>query len=420
MTVGQRIAQKRKESGLSQEALGDALGVSRQSIYKWESGAALPEIDKLIALAELFRVSVGWLLGVEDVPPAPEEPPEHRDELSQAQLKMVEEIVDRYLAAQPKPPKRKKWPMVLAAVVLLAVGANLFSRLDTLSDQYRNLQSSVSGINHNVTSQISGISNRVEKILKEQNHLAAEYDADLIGSDLHQNTVTFSAHAVPKTYTEGMTAAFVADSGTGPTEIPATLGPGRSFSGEITTELTDSISLSVVFIGADGTRETQVLYTFTGLFTESFPAVNINDFLIGTRMPEDSLELHTEYATVRIFDQVKALPGAPEVTVTEIQLGVFLNKTLLGWATPAQRPANFHGSYYDDAAFYTLPAMTVKGLTEGDTLYVAALVTDSCGRQWMACDIPYVVEADRTRDELYLTYPAVVDFDPDPATWNFE
>ena len=64
MTIGQRIAQKRKELGISQEVLGDQLGVSRQSIYKWESDSALPEIDKLISLGRLFDVSVGWLLGV--------------------------------------------------------------------------------------------------------------------------------------------------------------------------------------------------------------------------------------------------------------------------------------------------------------------------------------------------------------------
>lgn len=40
MTIGQRIAQKRKELGLSQEALGNQLGLSRQSIYKWESGVS--------------------------------------------------------------------------------------------------------------------------------------------------------------------------------------------------------------------------------------------------------------------------------------------------------------------------------------------------------------------------------------------
>ena len=74
MTMGQRIAHQRKGLGLSQEALGDQLGVSRQSIYKWESDSALPEIDKLIALSRLFGVSVGWLLGVGE-PPAPADAP---------------------------------------------------------------------------------------------------------------------------------------------------------------------------------------------------------------------------------------------------------------------------------------------------------------------------------------------------------
>ena len=65
-TTGQRIAAKRKELGLSQEALGEKLGVSRQSIYKWESDTSLPEIEKLISLSRLFSVSIGWLLGVEE------------------------------------------------------------------------------------------------------------------------------------------------------------------------------------------------------------------------------------------------------------------------------------------------------------------------------------------------------------------
>ena len=66
MTIGQRIARERKRLGLSQEALGEALGVSRQAISKWEADASLPEIDKLIAMARCFGVTVGWLLGVEE------------------------------------------------------------------------------------------------------------------------------------------------------------------------------------------------------------------------------------------------------------------------------------------------------------------------------------------------------------------
>ena len=50
LTLGQRIAAKRNELSLSQSALGEQLGVSRQSVFKWESDAAVPEIDKLIGL----------------------------------------------------------------------------------------------------------------------------------------------------------------------------------------------------------------------------------------------------------------------------------------------------------------------------------------------------------------------------------
>ena len=88
MTTGQRIALKRKEAGLSQETLGAELGVSRQSIYKWESDTALPEIDKLVALSRRFGVTVGWLLGVEEAPETASAP--DSGELTDAQLKMVE------------------------------------------------------------------------------------------------------------------------------------------------------------------------------------------------------------------------------------------------------------------------------------------------------------------------------------------
>lgn len=103
MTIGQRIAELRRQNNLSQEALGEALGVTRQSISKWESDSALPEIEKLVAMSRLFGVSVGALLGVEDS--GAEEKASGADDsgadgtLTEAQLRMVEEIVARYTAA---------------------------------------------------------------------------------------------------------------------------------------------------------------------------------------------------------------------------------------------------------------------------------------------------------------------------------
>ncbi len=55
----------RKKSGLSQEALAEKLDVSRQSISKWESGASMPETEKLIAIGEFFGVTLDELIGHE-------------------------------------------------------------------------------------------------------------------------------------------------------------------------------------------------------------------------------------------------------------------------------------------------------------------------------------------------------------------
>ncbi len=66
MTLGERILQKRKECGLSQESLGEKLDVTRQTVYKWESDQAVPELDKLITLARIFGVGVGWLIVEEE------------------------------------------------------------------------------------------------------------------------------------------------------------------------------------------------------------------------------------------------------------------------------------------------------------------------------------------------------------------
>jgi DNA-binding XRE family transcriptional regulator len=71
MTLGQRIQELRKGLGLSQEELGERMGVSRQAISKWEGDQTIPELDNLIALSRLFGLTVGQLLGVEQPVPAP-------------------------------------------------------------------------------------------------------------------------------------------------------------------------------------------------------------------------------------------------------------------------------------------------------------------------------------------------------------
>ncbi len=66
MKLNEKIIYCRKKCGISQEALGDMIGVSRQAVSKWETGDALPEVTKLKALADVFGVTVDWLLDETD------------------------------------------------------------------------------------------------------------------------------------------------------------------------------------------------------------------------------------------------------------------------------------------------------------------------------------------------------------------
>lgn len=68
--LADRIQQLRREHGLSQEQLAEKLNVSRQAVSKWESAQAQPELDKIIALSELFCVTTDYLLkGSRGTPP---------------------------------------------------------------------------------------------------------------------------------------------------------------------------------------------------------------------------------------------------------------------------------------------------------------------------------------------------------------
>lgn len=118
MTLGQRIQDHRTRLGLSQEGLGDKLGVSRQAVSKWEADGAVPDTNKLIALSKLFGISLNELLQVDGPPPA----------------------------GEPAPVRRPRAKAVLAGVLVLALlalaGTTLFlaARVTALEEQVAALE----------------------------------------------------------------------------------------------------------------------------------------------------------------------------------------------------------------------------------------------------------------------------------------
>ena len=62
VSIGNRLYQYRRKSGLSQEELAAKIGVSRQAVSKWENGTSDPSTSNLFALAKLYGISVEELL----------------------------------------------------------------------------------------------------------------------------------------------------------------------------------------------------------------------------------------------------------------------------------------------------------------------------------------------------------------------
>ncbi len=105
MSLAKKMIELRKQNGLSQQDLADRLGVSRQAISRWETGAVQPLADSVKSLAQVFQVSTDYLLNDDLDTPTP--PP----------------------TAQPAPPqekpksarKHRKWLLALVALAAAAV-----------------------------------------------------------------------------------------------------------------------------------------------------------------------------------------------------------------------------------------------------------------------------------------------------------
>ncbi len=78
MKLNEKIYDCRKKTGLSQDALAERIGVSRQAVSKWEIGSAQPDLANIVALAKVFGVTTDWLLNDDE----PESAPNDQDEPS--------------------------------------------------------------------------------------------------------------------------------------------------------------------------------------------------------------------------------------------------------------------------------------------------------------------------------------------------
>ena len=266
-TLGQRIAAQRKKLGLSQEALGDKMGVSRQAISKWESDGAVPEIDKLIAMSKLFGVTLGWLLGVEEEVAA-EPAPGFTDE----QLELI-----RRMIPQPAQPKKAPWIVATifsAAALIIAMFCqpkvpNYGSDIQHLQNELQNLRSSVNSL---VLQQEAMMEENAEVLLLDHNVT--------FGGIQEDDTARVLFSATPKEWAPGQTASLsVLRNGEKVAEAPCTID-GAVCTASVDLPLADGYEYHFVTTDAEGNQKFQYLDNGNCNYLQSDTSLLVESWII--------------------------------------------------------------------------------------------------------------------------------------------
>ena len=385
MTLGQRIQELRKQRGMSQEALGDALGVSRQAVSKWEGDNGIPELDTLIAMSRLFEVTVGQLLGVEE---AAEQKRETVNEPEENKEDQVETVLRRYVEQTTKKDERpwiSRWGWaVSAAIILTTAFIVMFAQLGSLRSTVKLLRSDLSNLQVDVSNSQSNLSgqirNTIYDVLAEEANPLSTFDWEIVDFDLDDQTATLHLNATMKEYAAGSKLQFSAawqkvDDTEGQTTGDWVDGP--NFQSEITLPLNHNTVIGIRVEDADGNIKEYVIPTpIYELHPDNFHLYARNliaPFAITTKgfaITTETVKAEQSYINIDSVFPAFFWPEKAELTayVNDVEV---MNEIMT--IAPSEREENsFNASIKD--TYYELT------LENGDTLEIVLVVTDNLGR----------------------------------------
>ncbi|MBQ2866676.1 MAG: helix-turn-helix transcriptional regulator [Clostridia bacterium] len=382
MTLGQRIQELRKQQGMSQEALGEALGVSRQAVSKWESDNGIPALDTLIAMSRLFGVTVGELLGVEEP---------HKNGTGDAadQGAQTEELLRRYAeqireSSEPAPSPVLRGVLILAATATAVILIVLFAQIGSLRNTVKLLRTDLSHLQVNVSNNQNNLSaqirNTIYDVLAEEAKLLNTFGWEVVDFDPGTQSVTLSITATMKEYAAGssmqLCAQYTKTDGThGQTVGDWVEGP--DFCTRLNLPLNSSTEMTIRVRDEGGNIKEQVLdQQIYGLSPESFclSAYNLTvPFAITAKGPGITT------TTVRAEDEhIQIYSAHPEYVYPEkAVLIAYINDDLLIKETLNIAHSEKSDKIFNAALKDEYYSVTLKN---GDKLSVRLTVTDNLGR----------------------------------------
>lgn len=233
MTTGEKIAALRREHKLSQEALGEKLGLSRQAVSKWEADQAVPTMDNLMELSRLFGVPVDTLLRPDAPFPAPPAEKNSTD-----------------APAAPETPHKGVSPsrgkiLAIGGVALLCVSLALNAvclyQIAQLKGEAQALRVQAGNVN---TVYYPGTSADTGDFAESSEHMTLDPE------NTEQLIVTFSA--VPRVASDGETAKFLLRGSEQSWECEAEDDAGGGYRGSLTIPMVDEYSVYLVLTDRNG------------------------------------------------------------------------------------------------------------------------------------------------------------------------
>lgn len=402
MTLGQRIQELRKQRGMSQEALGDALGVSRQAVSKWEGDNGIPELDTLITMSRIFEVTVGQLLGVEE---ATEQKHEAANEVEEDKENQVEAVLRRYVEQTNKKDERpwiSRWGWaVSAAIVLTTAFIVMFAQLGSLRSTVRLLRSDLSNLQVNVSNSQNSLSGQIRStiydVLAEEANPLSTFDWDIVDFDLDDQTATLHLNATMKEYAAGSKMQFCAawqkvDDTEGQTTGDWVDGP--NFQSEITLPLNHNTVISIRVEDADGNIKEYVIPTpILELHPDNFHLYARNlttPFAITTKgfgITTETARAEQAYVIIESVFPDFFWPEKAELTAYVNDVEVMSEIMTLA---PSEREEQVFNASIKDT-YYELT------LENGDTLEIVLVVTDNLGRTEQYADSVNVQDGELLR-----------------------
>ena len=384
MTLGQNIQTARRAKGLSQEALAERIGVSRQALGKWEKDTALPGLDNLQVLAAELGTSVDALLGAEQADPA-------------APAVTLDALRD-LLAARDAEEKRRRslWgcaggaAVVILAGLLAAVAWQYERQIAALNQNYAAIQSSYAAQQAELSAQISELQDAVR--MGEATVLDWRWlPADKLHRDADKSWMPVQVQVTPRTVQDGMTARLAVRSGDDTQLYDMTAAPDGSFATQgIVFTVGSTYDLSVQWT-ADSMTTSEGLGTVD--FNEEMTEPTIVWGAAGSSLDFGYYVNRVNgkrYLTLTCYPVELQVDAPPWMQIAKVEIDLRLNgdagepsataalecEDEYSYGSSARTESVWNGTFYDDAV--------INGWEyDGDaTPKYVVRVTDSNGGVW--------------------------------------